>query len=295
MIFDATRLNRGDRSSPRGFTLIEVLVVVAVIVLLVAILLPSLSQARERSRATVCLSQLKEMGRALQMYGVDYRDSLPGPLHPGVLKETYNMFFASDYDGYHLPYFLRRYFSERTHSQGKFTDSMVSCPTAVALSPSGLKATSVASSGYFPFSYSLNNNKKNFRGAPYGTDPAWYFGYPDAYWLDGPAPFAAKSPPTSPIDLADYRDGLPKKIFVVRQPAREWEIGDAFAYEQPLPLSALPGKKPGQWQIGTYQYGGFPLAVSLPTKPYHSNGINQLCFDGHAEWQRPWRGTTNDK
>ena len=71
-----------------AFTLIEILVVVAIIILLVAILLPSLSRARERSRAAVCLSQLKEMGRAVQMYGVDYRDSLPGPLHMGVLLET---------------------------------------------------------------------------------------------------------------------------------------------------------------------------------------------------------------
>src|SRR4051794_15096031 len=66
MFMDAVRPERD--SQQRGFTLIEVLVVAAIIALLLAILLPSLGRVRERSRAAVCLSQLKELGHAMQLY-----------------------------------------------------------------------------------------------------------------------------------------------------------------------------------------------------------------------------------
>lgn len=52
----------------RGFTLIEVLVVVAIIALLVAILLPSLAQARHATRVTMCLHNMKSLEGAHWMY-----------------------------------------------------------------------------------------------------------------------------------------------------------------------------------------------------------------------------------
>ena len=57
---------------PSGFTLIELLVVIAIIAILAAILFPVFAQARERARAISCLSNLKQMGTALQMYQQDY-------------------------------------------------------------------------------------------------------------------------------------------------------------------------------------------------------------------------------
>jgi len=56
------------RTPDRAFTLIELLVVVAIISLLVAILLPGLGMARERSRQTRCASNLAQIGRGLCTY-----------------------------------------------------------------------------------------------------------------------------------------------------------------------------------------------------------------------------------
>ncbi len=65
------------------FTLIELLVVIAIIAILAAMLLPALNQARERARAATCVSNLRQCGTILQLYG----DSSDGML-PAVGKWT---------------------------------------------------------------------------------------------------------------------------------------------------------------------------------------------------------------
>jgi len=60
-----------------AFTLIELLVVIAIMGLLAALILPALGRAKEAGRATRCLSNLHQMGLALQLYVQDNHDRLP--------------------------------------------------------------------------------------------------------------------------------------------------------------------------------------------------------------------------
>jgi len=64
------------KTKNRAFTLIELLVVIAIIAILAAILFPVFAKARDRAKATSCLSNLKQMGVAAKMYENDYDDKL---------------------------------------------------------------------------------------------------------------------------------------------------------------------------------------------------------------------------
>lgn len=61
----------------KNFTLIELLVVVTIMMILAALLLPALSQARERAKTNSCISNLKQMGSGLMLYAGDNDDFFP--------------------------------------------------------------------------------------------------------------------------------------------------------------------------------------------------------------------------
>ena len=108
-------------SSQRGFTLVELLVVITIIGMLMALLIPAVSGARESARRAQCLNNLKQLALATQNYGARHHGELPGYVNvvgkssdvnnaiPGIMgtwavalmpemerSEVYEKFFAID-------------------------------------------------------------------------------------------------------------------------------------------------------------------------------------------------------
>jgi len=73
-----------DNQKKSGFTLVELLVVIAVISLLAAMLLPVIARAKDKAYSAQCASQLKQVGVALQIYVDDNQQYLPGPVWAGA-------------------------------------------------------------------------------------------------------------------------------------------------------------------------------------------------------------------
>jgi prepilin-type N-terminal cleavage/methylation domain-containing protein/prepilin-type processing-associated H-X9-DG protein len=75
-----------QQAGRRGFTLVELLVVIGIIALLISILLPSLNRARENAKQVQCLSNMRQISLAIVMYTQNNKDLMPGAGEPAQKK-----------------------------------------------------------------------------------------------------------------------------------------------------------------------------------------------------------------
>ena len=169
-----------------AFTLIELLVVVSIIALLVSILLPSLSKAKDSARAAVCLSNFHQIGLGLAAYTTESEFLPPytnGYASDGV-SETVDGVTYSEFRQFLLVRlwdnhstatlrdgggFLRSYMSTREES----TDNVLGCPS---IPPDSSRMVSVTWNGvteqlpsYYFMSYGLNYEQATSGGPSYGS------------------------------------------------------------------------------------------------------------------------------
>src|SRR5215469_12706849 len=64
----------------RGFTLVELLVVITIIAMLMALLIPVVGRVREMARRTQCINRQEQIGKALLLYTTTFNDTMPAYL-----------------------------------------------------------------------------------------------------------------------------------------------------------------------------------------------------------------------
>jgi prepilin-type N-terminal cleavage/methylation domain-containing protein len=122
---------RTNGNTGKGFTLLELLLVVTVIAMVAALLLPALSSAKSKARRSVCLNNLRQLNLGVRMFADNSNDTIPAPIKDNGPPNCFTVYaklaandlgenaalFACPADTFHYDYNER--ISEAQHLQAR--------------------------------------------------------------------------------------------------------------------------------------------------------------------------------
>lgn len=288
------------RCAPRGFTLVELLVVIGIIALLISILLPSLNKAREQANLIKCQANLHSIGEALAIYENDQKNCMPmgefnrlptvGNKEPQwywifTLGQILNRNMIGS-DGY--VHNLSGVFADTDTLQGKpfrwvshytCNPALFRDPTEYFGSPAKptdilgnsqklpRKVTSVKDTASAFVIWDGAQAANCYNDAPPGSPNDYYSAFPVAQGIDGYG-FYSTGLYSGVIDGTTVRTDLP--ILPTSDGLAGLDNGAA-------------AQKQCNVDVDSYSGNGSPPWQSLRFRHLDNTRLNALCLDGHVE------------
>jgi len=235
----------------RGFTLVELLVVIGIIVILIAILLPVLNKVKQHALQVKCQANLSQIGKAMTMYTQQYG------YFPGA-SLICDLGLAECW-----PVRLRKFLNGN--------QQVFYCPARdpdCQWRPDAPGPVEYADAYETNFGYELGERLLMYRGMffSYGFQGAGAPGGPGFPKERGPGGFLYFKPSLTPTPV-----GLPRKVTQVRSPSELILIADVNA-------NAID-----DYGLKAYQLGVSPNP-NQAAADIHRGGANVLFCDGHVQW-----------
>jgi prepilin-type N-terminal cleavage/methylation domain-containing protein len=243
----------------RGFTLVELLIVIGIIALLISILLPALNQARRQAKLVQCLSNMRQLGTGI----INYANQYKGALVPSIYWQGTTINQKND-DSWAIVLVATQCLPDPhiNANSSPYASGIFVCPEVAELMSTtnvpGLQTLGLQVDGF-------DRRQSNWMQPGLIID--------SAYCINGSVNAPATAVPDKFMPTSAIKTGPPpvsneRKMSSIPHPSDMIILLDGQEWNPQNGAKRISGARHGKFD---------------PNRPYDTGTTNVLCLDGHAE------------